>query len=213
MSARSGAGRAKPAYTKLKVRMTVGHNARTCAQAMARSQRRATVSDGSASGVQAGGPVGVRAVPTALRWNTSLGSPPGTIAATGAHRGWSAACPGSGALSAEVASAVSSSGRRDNMPVVSSWDARTPVGGFSPSAWPLTSGLGSAAGAVSSIGREGLATDAIARMPANQAASHRSSIPPRCARAPTGTSVVSHARSDAARSRRQSAAAKDGRSQ
>ena len=50
------------------------------------------VSDGSEAGFQAGGPVAVRAVPTALRWKMALGSPPGTIAppcaSSGLVGGW-----------------------------------------------------------------------------------------------------------------------------
>ena len=177
--------------------MTVApQHARTCGQAMPRPQRRATVSDRSEAGFQAGGPVGVRAVPTALRCKTPLRSRPSAVVACNAGAGWSTAARSSGGLTGGSPSVVSRNDRRDNMPSVNGWSGRTSAAGCLPSASPrATSPSGTAAGtAVRSTGKEGRANGAIARRAATHAANQRCTLSRRCARALTGTSVVSPVR-------------------
>ena len=152
----------------------------------------------------------MRAVPTELRWKTLLVSPPSAVVVCIASTGWSAVGRSSGGLTGGSPKVVSSSARRDNMPGVNGWAGRSPAAGCLPWASSRgTSASGAAAGtAAGSTGPKGRAKGATARRAANNAASQRCSVSPRCARVPTGTSVVSRARQSAAQSRRQSAAAK-----
>jgi hypothetical protein len=156
--------------------------------------------------------VGARAVPTELLWNTPLRSPPSAVVACNASTGWSAAGRSRGGLTGGRPSLVSSSGRRDSMPSARGWAGRSPVAGCLPWASSCaTTASGEGAGtAASSTGKDGRANGATARRAPKQAASQRCSLSPRCARAPTGTSILSRAASGPARSRRRSAAQKHG---
>ena len=161
---------------------------------MPRQQWRATISDGSEAGFQAGGPVGVRAVPTALRWKIARGSPPSTIAPPCASRGWWVAGRRTGALTGGSPSVVSTSDGRDRIPSVTGSAEISPAAGSLPSVpWYATGASWAPAGAATarSRGSKGRAPGARTRMTANHAASQGCSLPPRCARASTGTPVVS----------------------
>lgn len=76
------------------------------------------LSDGSDLGFQAGGPVGVRAVPTELRWKSPLRSRPNAVVACNEGGGWSTAGRSSGGLTGGSPSVVSSNDSRDSMPSV-----------------------------------------------------------------------------------------------
>jgi len=144
---------------------------------------------------QAGGPVGVRAVPTELRCRTFLGSPPGAVAACWASGGSSTAGESSGALTGGSPSVVWRSAARDRMPGANDWPGRSSAGGC----WPLapscaTSASGAATGGPASTpGVEGRAKGPTAKMAAKHAASNRCSMSHRCARGPIVTSVLSRA--------------------
>ena len=73
------------------------------------------ISDGSGAGFQAGGPVGVRAVPTELGSKSTLGRLPGTMLAGRATTGCSATGRSRGGLPGGSRSAVSTDDRRDKI--------------------------------------------------------------------------------------------------
>jgi hypothetical protein len=141
-----------------------------------------TVSGDSTAGLQEGGPVGERAVPTELRWKTTRSSPPSAVVTCRARAGWSAAIHSRGGLTRGNPSVVSSNDKRDNMPSVSGWSGRSPVAGCCPRAAScVTSASTEAAGTVArSTGKEGRAKGAIARRAANQAAGQQRSCQARC---------------------------------
>jgi hypothetical protein len=148
-----------------------------------------TVSGGSNAGLQEGGPVGVRAVPTELRWRTRLRSVPSAVVVCNPGAGRSAAGRSSGGLTGGRPSVVSSSDRRESMPSVDAWAGRSPVAGCSPCSSSCATSVSwePAETAASSTGKKGRAKGAIARKAASQAANQRCSLSPRCVRAPTGT--------------------------
>jgi hypothetical protein len=175
-------------------------DARTRAAAVPRRHGGATVSDSSEAGCQAGGPVVVRAVPTALRCRTSLGLPPNAVTASRARTGCSNPAESSGDLTGGSPSLISSSEARDRMPGANGWTGRSCVIGC----WPpmpscAMSASGAAVGAAATwTGTGERAKGARTRRAANHPESRGCSLSQRCARAPTGTSVVSRARPEAA---------------
>jgi hypothetical protein len=152
----------------------------------------------SNAGGQDGGPVGVRAVPTELRWKASLISPPYAAMVFGATSDASARPnQASGGLRGGNPNVVSTRDGRDKTPGAEGWTGRRPDPGSSALAvaWSRRSNdcTEAARGAADSTGNDGRATGAIARRAANQTARQLRNCPARSASLPPGTSVLSRA--------------------
>ena len=145
---------------------------------------------------QEGGPVGLRAVPTELRWKAPLNSPPNAAMVLGTTSDASAAPDqASGGFSGGNPNVVSTGDARDRTPGKEGCEERRREPGSSAFAvsWSRRSKDCTEAtlAAACSAGREGRATGAIARRAANQTASQLRNCLSRCAGIAADTSPLS----------------------